>query len=165
MKQRDTLIGNDESAVQLGSRTGGHMVWWHSLLLGAGGGALVEVLAIFQSVAQWGADRRTKTGRVKTSPPSLREYVDLPVHAWLVPLRGGLGGGTAVLFVTTGQISGTVAAVALGYAAPTVLAQLGQFPQVKALFGGGATEDVARTTTEAVGSATIDSVRSEEGQQ
>lgn len=142
------------------------MSWWQSMLLGAAGGAVVEVLAIFQAIALWGSERRTPTGRVRSDPPPLRQFVDLPVHAWLLPLRLGLGGGAATLFVATGQITGVVAAVALGYAAPTVLAQLGQFPQVKALVeSGGINQPNVVDTISEPRSVTLVAAQSEEVQQ
>lgn len=122
-----------------------------SLLLGAGGGAIVEILAVFQSIALWSSERKTPTGRVKTDLPGLREFLDLPATALILPSRAVLGAGAAALFVGTGQITGAVAAVAIGYAAPTVLGQLGQFPQVKALVVGGTPPHAAVAPGEAPG--------------
>lgn len=120
------------------------MHWWQFGFLGAGGGALVEFLAVFRCLAAWQSARKTPTGRVKGSPPRLRAYVDLPVHAWMVVCRAILGAGAAVLFGATGQINGPYVAVALGFAAPSMLAQLGTIPQVAAAIRGGLEADVPR---------------------
>ena len=112
------------------------MAWWEFALLGASGGATVEILSVYRWVGVWQSARRTSTGRRKRNPPKLRQFVDGPVHAWTFVLRALLGGGAAVLFGVTGQISGAYVAVALGFAAPSVLNQLGKSPQVAALITG-----------------------------
>lgn len=106
------------------------MAWWQFALLGAGGGALVEALAVFKWITIWQGDRRVSSGTIKGAPPGWRRYVDVPVHAWLLVIRAPLGAATATLFGLTGQISGAYAAVAFGFAAPAVLAQLGSVPQI-----------------------------------
>ncbi|MEC3918311.1 hypothetical protein [Nocardia sp. CDC160] len=66
----------------------------------------------------------------------MRTYIDLPVHAWMLVVRTMLGASVAALFGATGQISGAYVAVALGFAAPSVLAQLGSVPQLAAVISG-----------------------------
>ncbi|MBF6065273.1 hypothetical protein IU500_28730 [Nocardia terpenica] len=112
------------------------MQWWEFSLLGACGGAGVEALAVFRWLAVWRDARRTPTGRVKGKPPQVSTYLDLPVHAWMLVVRTLLGAGTAALFGATGQISGAYVAVALGFAAPSVLAQLGSVPQLASVISG-----------------------------
>ena len=102
------------------------MPWWHFALLGAGGGLAIEALAIFHCCCAWQAARRTKGSRLRTNPPLLSTYLDVPAHACLALIRGLFGATTSLLFGTSGQIDGAVAAVALGVAAPAVLAQLGR---------------------------------------
>ncbi|WP_027944560.1 hypothetical protein [Amycolatopsis taiwanensis] len=118
--------------------------WWQFALLGAGGGALVEILAIFKWLAVWQSARRTSTGKVKGSPPKLRSYLDVPVHAWMAVFRTVLGAGSAVLFGAGGGINGPYVAVALGFAAPSMLAQLGTIPQVAAAIRGAPDGSVQR---------------------
>lgn len=120
------------------------MHWWQFALLGAGGGALVEILAVFKWFAVWQAARRTPTGRVSGRPPTLRTYIDLPAHAWMAVLRTVLGAGSATLFGASGQINGAYVAVALGFAAPSILAQLGTIPQIAAAIAG--TPEVGSST-------------------
>lgn len=106
------------------------MPWWQFALLGAGGGAIVEVLAVFRCVAVWQDARRNRDGTIKRAPPELRRYVDVPAHAIMLPVRMGLGAAAAVLFGVTGQVTGPYGAVAIGCAAPVLLAQLGSVPQI-----------------------------------
>jgi len=98
---------------------------WQCVLLGGAGGALAEVLEVLGYIRAWQRARRTPTGRIKQSPPTLRAYVDVPAHTWLLAIRVPLGAGAAWLFTTSGQISGPAAALALGFTAPAVLAQVG----------------------------------------
>lgn len=101
-----------------------------SVLLGAAGGSLVEVLAVLGYVLAWQRARRTPTDRVRKSPPRVRVYVDVPAHLWVLAIRAPLGAFAAWLFAVTGQTSGPYAVLAVGFAAPALLAQLGQFPQI-----------------------------------
>lgn len=109
------------------------MEWWQFALLGASGGALFELLTIFNSLATWQAARRTSTGQVRKNAVGVRRYLDVAAHLWLLPIRGCLGAVASGLFGATGQITGAAAGVALGFAAPTVLAQLGKMHQVRAM--------------------------------
>jgi hypothetical protein len=108
------------------------MSLWQFAILGALGGALVEALELFKWITVWQGARRLPTGELRPDPPGLRIYVDVPAHVWLLFIRGLLGAIVALLFGATEQISGVYAAVAFGFAAPAVLAQLGSFPQVEA---------------------------------
>jgi hypothetical protein len=112
------------------------MTWWQFGVFGAAGGLSVEVLAVFRGCVQWQAARRTATGRRRAKPPVLRMYLDVAAHACLAVLRSAIGAGTALLFGTSGQISGAYAAVALGVCAPAMLAQLGSSPGVARLVAG-----------------------------
>jgi hypothetical protein len=76
---------------------------------------------------------------LKKDLPGWREYVDVSLHLWLLAIRMPLGAGVAALFGMTEQISGAYAAVAFGFAAPAVLAQLGGVPQVAAAVRGAGT--------------------------
>jgi hypothetical protein len=130
------------------------MAWWQYVVLGAGGGALTEALALLKWVTVWQDARRRGNGKLKGRPPHWSSYVDVPVHAWLLVIRMPLGAGTAWLFGATGQISGFYAALAFGFAAPAVLAQLGSFPALSAAVQGDhargpAIEPAAETVEEA----------------
>lgn len=106
------------------------MKWWEYALLGAAGGALVELLSVFNCLVRWQAARKTSSGRIRSKPPSLRSYLDIPAHAWMTFFRTLLGSGAAFAFGASGSINGVAAAVALGFSAPSFLAQLGSIPQV-----------------------------------
>lgn len=115
---------------------GGVMQWWQFAVFGAAGGLSVELLAVFRGCAQWQAARRTASGRRRARPPALRRYLDTTAHGCLAVLRSAIGAGAALLFGTSGQISGAYAAVALGVCAPAMLAQLGASPQIASLVAG-----------------------------
>lgn len=115
------------------------MNWWQFGIFGAAGGLSVELLAVFRGCAEWQAARRTASGRLRAKPPALRVYFDATAHLCLAVLRSAIGAGAALLFGTSGQISGAYAAVALGVCAPAVLAQLGASPQIARLVAGPAT--------------------------
>jgi hypothetical protein len=124
------------------------MVTWQCVLLGAAGGALVEVLAVLSYLMAWQRARRTRSGLVRRSPPRWASYVDVPAHLCVLVVRAPLGAATAWLFATTGQISGPYAALAFGFAAPAILAQLGRLPQVDQALQRN-TRDESSTATEA----------------
>lgn len=129
------------------------MQWWQFALLGAGGGALVEVLSILKSLTLWQEARRTRSGRVRSSPPHLRSFLDIPAHAWMLGFRMTLGAGAAALFGATDQISGAYAAVVFGFAAPVLLARLGSIPYVaNAISGSPAVDSSSAHRGAAVGS-------------
>jgi hypothetical protein len=112
------------------------VAWWQYILLGTGGGALAEALALLKWVLVWQNERRKANGRLKGRPPRWSAYIDLPVHTWLLVIRMPLGAGTAWLFGATGQIDGPYAALAFGLAAPAVLAQFGSFPALSTAVQG-----------------------------
>lgn len=112
------------------------MTNWQFALLGGAGGATVEILALFYSVIQWQTNRKTTKGRLKAHPPKLRRYVDPYAASVVLILRVALGAFVAWLFGYTGQITGAVAAVALGFAAPMVLKELGANSDVQAMVKG-----------------------------
>jgi hypothetical protein len=85
----------------------------------------------------------------------MRTYIDMPVHAWLLAIRVPLGSGTAWLFATTGQISGPYAMLALGVAAPAVLAHLGQVPEVEQMVRGNAGHKLLSTPAAPAGKAVL----------
>lgn len=112
------------------------MRWWEFALFGAGGGAFFEAMSIFKYLLLWQSARRTRSGRVRSNPPPLHAYFDVPAHAWMAVIRMALGAGVAALFGGSGQLVGPYAAVALGFAAPAVLARTGSIPQVASAVAG-----------------------------
>lgn len=142
------------------------MPWWQFALLGALGGAVVEILAFFRDVAVWQDKRRNEDGTVRPTPPRLSAYVDILPHVFLLPLRAGLGAGAAVLFGTTGQVTGPYGAFAFGCAAPILLAQLGAIPQVRNAVSGAqvtANPELPQIPPSAVGAAGAGSGPGSEG--
>jgi hypothetical protein len=102
------------------------MNWSQYALLGAGGGALVEVLAIYQSVLDWQSARKDeKTGGVLVEPPKLKAYLDFGPHACMFVLRGLLGSVTGGLLGVAGKVHNVYTAFGAGCAAPVIVASLG----------------------------------------
>jgi hypothetical protein len=122
MAQRNALLSDERRA---------WMPWWQFALLGAGGGAIVEVLAIFGCVARWQDARREPNGTIKRDGQELGKYIDVPAHAIMLPVRVVLGAAAAILCGVTGQVTGPYGAVAIGCTAPVLLKQLGSIPQVE----------------------------------
>lgn len=112
--------------------------WWQFALYGAIGGGLAESLAIANDLFAWQRARRTANGRVSTRRPRVRIYFDGPAHLWVGLARVILGGIAGGLFGHAGSINGPAITVVLGFAAPSVLKQLGEVSQVAALIGGEA---------------------------
>jgi hypothetical protein len=129
------------------------MSWWEFALLGAGGGVIVEVLAVFRWVAAWQDARRGSSGALRRKLPKLREYVDFPAHGIMLPARAGLGAVAAVLFGLTGQVTGPYGALAFGCAAPVLLARVGLIPQVSKAVD--APTNSVKPTAKGASSATI----------
>jgi hypothetical protein len=93
-------------------------------LFGALGGLLVELVSLGSVFTTWQAARRearTK-GRI---PPPLRDHFDLVADLLVLVTRAMLGAGVGL--VLRHQISGPLAAIMLGAAAPSLLAQLGSW--------------------------------------
>lgn len=89
------------------------------ILLGAAGGLLRGVLDLYTRFVSWQADRRvhrqlTAEGTVQGVPPQFRTYFDPAVDIVAAVLHSVMGAGAAVLFGTTGQISGEYAALVVG---------------------------------------------------
>ena len=112
------------------------MHWWQFALLGAGGGAIVEVLALFKWFTVWQGARRSASGLVRADRPGLTRYVDVPAHAGMLVLRSLLGAVSAAIFAAGDQIKGAYVAVALGFCGPALLQRLGEIPHVASIVTG-----------------------------
>ncbi|WP_155335919.1 hypothetical protein [Acrocarpospora corrugata] len=103
------------------------MGWLEACLLGAAGGAIVEVVSLWGYLTAWQQDRRrvraeTPARKNRRLPP-LSDYVD-PAADLLVALTR-LGIGALAGFLLKDQITGALAAIAVGAAGPAFLRQLG----------------------------------------
>ncbi|MGA5766548.1 hypothetical protein ACPC36_03535 [Streptomyces pseudogriseolus] len=131
------------------------------LVLGAAGGLLRGALDAYTRFVSWQADRRmhrqlAAMGTVVGEPPRLQVYFDPAVDIVAAIVHSLMGAGAAVLFGTTGQISGQYAAVVVGMSAPMLLTQLGRIQSVNDVVTGdrqpaGAAETVADTGASATG--------------
>ncbi|GHA71922.1 hypothetical protein GCM10010372_83570 [Streptomyces tauricus] len=99
------------------------------ILLGSAGGLLRGALDLYARFVSWQSDRHThrQTIAAQTTQgeaPRFQAYFDLPVDIAAAVVHTTMGAGAAVLFGTTGQISGEYAALVVGMSAPVLLTQL-----------------------------------------
>lgn len=122
-------------------------------------------LDVYTRFVSWQADRRAyrqlnAAGVASGQAPQFQGYFDPSVDIVAAVVHGAMGAGAAVLFGTTGQISGSYAALVVGLSAPMLLTQLGRIQSVNEAVTGdpqtaGATEEPGATgapaTVDAVG--------------
>ncbi|WP_149551869.1 hypothetical protein [Streptomyces marokkonensis] len=103
------------------------------ILLGAAGGALRGLLDVYNRFLDWQSDRRAHrqslTGQGSESPRFL-DYFDPVADPVAAVVHSAMGAGAAVLFGTTGQVSGAYAAMVVGLSAPVILTQLGRVQSI-----------------------------------
>ncbi|MEV8315020.1 hypothetical protein AB0Q95_12660 [Streptomyces sp. NPDC059900] len=105
------------------------------ILLGAAGGLLRGALDVYTRFVSWQADRRAHrqmaaSGAAHGEAPQFQVYFDPAVDTAAAVVHSVMGAGAAVLFGTTGQISGAYAALVVGLSAPMLLTQLGRIQTV-----------------------------------
>ncbi|MFJ8595184.1 hypothetical protein [Streptomyces sp. NPDC093598] len=109
------------------------------ILLGAAGGALRGLLDVYIRFLDWQTDRRAHRrlppGQAD-EPPLFKTYFDPVGDPVAAVVHSAMGAGAAVLFGTTGQISGAYAAVVVGLSAPVILTQLGRVQSVNDALNG-----------------------------
>lgn len=96
---------------------------WQQVLLGAGGGLLVELLDFYNRVAAWRQARRSQTAE---SVPPFRAYFDAGPDVAVAVTRAVLGAAAAAAFGAGNQAEGVAGLLAVGACAPVLLSQLGQ---------------------------------------
>jgi hypothetical protein len=104
---------------------------WQFALLGAGGGVIVETLAVFRYLAAWQRARKDESGVMLEKPPRLRTYLDVLAHPVLLVMRALLGAMSASIFAASGELKGPYVAIALGFCGPKMLERLGEIPQIR----------------------------------
>jgi hypothetical protein len=98
------------------------MDWVVAGTLGMIGGGVVELVAVWGNLTAWQRARRVARRRGRRLPPVTR-YVDPAADALVAVTRLVLGAAAAL--VLHSQVSGAATAIAVGAAAPALLAQLG----------------------------------------
>ncbi|TYB52971.1 hypothetical protein FXF51_50240 [Nonomuraea sp. PA05] len=92
--------------------------------LGAVGGAVIEILYVWSSLTAWQqARRKARSKRKGGKLPRLDEYLDPVADSLVAATRLALGAAACLLFKD--QITGTMAAIAVGASAPALLRQVG----------------------------------------
>ncbi|CAL9672945.1 hypothetical protein SUDANB140_07552 (plasmid) [Streptomyces sp. enrichment culture] len=125
------------------------------ILLGAAGGLLRGVVDLYARFVCWQADRNAHrqgitAGTTQGEAPRFQGYFDAPVDFAAAVVHTTMGAGAAVLFGTTGQVSGEYAALVVGMSAPVLLTQLIRIQTVSEAVTGdrqsaGAQEAAAET--------------------
>lgn len=112
------------------------MEWTTSITYGALGGLVVEIVVFYGRIAAWQAARHRALSRNKPREelPRLDEYVDPASDALAALTRLSLGAGAGWIF--SPQLTGALAAVAVGASAPALLRQLGSARTLQAVIGG-----------------------------
>lgn len=118
------------------------MDWRQAVLLGACGGAVVELVTFWQNLEAWRAARRRARAAAGKSLPRFTKYVDPSADLAAFLTRLALGAITAG--VLHGQLAGSVAAVMAGASAPALLLQFGR---ARTISRAVAFDPAATTTT------------------
>ncbi|MFD5496146.1 hypothetical protein ACFWH4_25425 [Streptomyces sp. NPDC127091] len=109
------------------------------ILLGAAGGALRGLLDAYNRFLDWQSDRRAHrqlpTGQ-ENEAPKFQDYFDPVADPIAAVVHSTMGAGAAVLFGTTGQVSGAYAAIVVGISAPVILTQLGRVQSISDAVNG-----------------------------
>ncbi|MGW5070462.1 hypothetical protein ACWEQJ_30950 [Streptomyces cyaneofuscatus] len=109
------------------------------ILLGAAGGALRGLLDAYNRFLDWQSDRRAHRqlppGQ-ENVPARFQDYFDPVADPIAAVVHSAMGAGAAVLFGTTGQVSGAYAAIVVGISAPVILTQLGRFQSISDAVNG-----------------------------
>jgi hypothetical protein len=121
---------------RLGAARGTGVSCQFTMLLGAAGGLLVEVINFFGRAIGWQAVRRRALEAGERTLPSLKRHIDLPADGLVALTRLAIGASAALAFQA--QIVGPGAAIGVGAAGPAILAQLGRIRSVQEAvrFGG-----------------------------
>jgi hypothetical protein len=99
------------------------MQWLAACALGACGGVIVEVIQAWGDLVEWQHARRA-AWRHRWRLPLPAHYIDVPARALVLATRLALGALAGLIFHA--QITGSVAAIAVGASAPALLEQLGR---------------------------------------
>ncbi|WP_433685469.1 hypothetical protein [Nocardia sp. CA-119907] len=99
------------------------MNWITTVMAGAAGGLVVEVVAFLTNLNEYRQARRKARAARRTALPHWNRYIDPMPDAAAAATRLVLGAAAGGLF--HGQVTTVLAAVAVGAAAPALLGQIG----------------------------------------
>lgn len=119
------------------------------IVVGAAGGLLRGAVDLYTRFVSWQAVRLACLQEAKQAP-RFRAYFDPSTDIVAPVVHTVMGSGAAVLFGTTGQISGAYAALVVGMSAPMLLTQLTRVQTVNEAVAGGDRRS-AETTDGAAG--------------
>ncbi|MEU0936239.1 hypothetical protein [Embleya sp. NPDC005971] len=101
------------------------------ILLGAAGGAVIELVAFFNRLGEWQTARQAALKKKRRDPPSFMNFIDVRPVIAIAVTRLMLGAAGATLYGATGQATGALGALTVGAAAPAMLQQFGQIPRLR----------------------------------
>ncbi|MEV0618713.1 hypothetical protein AB0I81_35705 [Nonomuraea sp. NPDC050404] len=99
--------------------------------LGAVGGAIIEILYVWSSLTAWQQARRKVRQKKRGKMPRLSEYLDPVADSLVAVTRLALGAAACLLFKD--QITGSMAAIAVGASAPALLRQVGTLRSLRGM--------------------------------
>ena len=97
--------------------------WFVAMGAGAGGGAIVEGVALWGKLNAWREDRQQVRVSGKGEPPGLLDYIDVYPDTMVALTRVVIGAVAGVLL--RDQLTGWIAAVVVGASGPALLRRFG----------------------------------------
>jgi hypothetical protein len=97
---------------------------WQAVGFGAVGGLIVELMSMWGYLTVWQAARRDYLEKDKYPLPKLTQYLDPPADGLVALTRLLMGAGAGALLHV--QVSGPIAAIAVGATAPALFKQIGK---------------------------------------
>lgn len=105
------------------------MDWPTATALGAVGGAVVEAISAWENLVVWQKARHGARASHHRPLPKLNRYIDPLADTLVAVTRLVLGAAAGALLHL--QVTGTIAAIAVGASAPALLRQLGTVRSVQ----------------------------------
>ncbi|MFF4618236.1 hypothetical protein [Nonomuraea jabiensis] len=97
--------------------------WFVAMGAGAGGGAIVEGVALWGKLNAWREDRQQVRASGKGDPPGLLDYIDVYPDTMVALTRVVIGAVAGMLL--RDQLTGWMAAVVVGASGPALLRRFG----------------------------------------
>ncbi|WP_433358904.1 hypothetical protein [Streptosporangium sp. CA-115845] len=97
--------------------------WFVAMGAGAGGGAIVEGVALWGKLNAWREDRQQVRASGEGDPPGLLDYIDVFPDTLVALTRVVIGAVAGVLL--RDQLTGWMAAVVVGASGPALLRRFG----------------------------------------
>ncbi|WP_406126912.1 hypothetical protein [Streptomyces sp. NBC_00989] len=110
------------------------MEWTLCATYGALGGLVVEAVAFHRRIAVWQEARHQARAKSRKKLPGLGKFIDAPADITVAITRLALGAGGGAAFHS--QVTGALAALAVGASAPALISQLGDARNIQEAVSG-----------------------------